>query len=464
MSTRPAPTLGHRVAARLGARGRVAEGDRVVVAVSGGLDSLVLLHLLRFAPELPSMELVAAHFDHRMREGSGADADWVAGLARAWQVPLERGAAARPPVSEASARDARYAFLEQVKARVAGRWILTAHHADDQAETVLFRLARGSGIAGLRGIPARRGALLRPLLSVWRTKLEGYARAQGITPRDDPTNRESRFARNLLRHEVVPRLAAVAPGVRRALVRLARTAAREERAWRSVLPSLAAPALVDREQGRIVLARDVLLEWPAALRARVLRSFVHSLGGRLDEAGTLALIEFTKLGASGRGRPLPGGVTVVREFDRIVLARGGTAEDDQSLEITAAGSGEGRLKVGGRRLIARWSVAAHAPDESRDPARQEMVSFPLERLVFPLHLRGWRPGDRIRLPYGSKKLKKLLGEARVPASERGRVAVLVDARDRVVWVAGIARETGTQPVPGEDCLQIGIEDDGRARP
>ena len=262
---------------------------------------------------------------------------------------------------------------------------------------------------------------------------------------------------------MVPRLAAVAPGVRRALVRLARTAAREERAWRAVLPSLTAPAMVDRDEDRIVLARDVLLGWPAALRARVLRSVVHSLGGRLDEAGTLALIEFTKLSASGRGRPLPGGVTVVREFDRIVLARGGTAEDEQTLEITAAGSGEGRLKVGGRRLIAHWFVAALAPDESRDPAQQKRASFPLERLAFPLHLRGWHAGDRIRLPYGSKKLKKLLGEARVPAGERGRVVVLVDARDRVIWVDGIARETGTQPAPGEDCLQIGIEDDGGAR-
>ena len=441
-----------RVAARLSAHGWLSAGDRVIVALSGGLDSVVLLHLLRFAAELPRTELVAAHFDHGMRSGSADDARWVAGLARAWDVPLELGAAHVPATSEESARDARYAFLDAVRARVDGRWILTAHHADDQAETVLFRIARGTGLAGLRGIPARRGPLLRPLLPFWREELEAYAGGARITPRLDPTNADPRFARNALRHELIPRMeSAVAPAARLALVRLARLAAREERAWTSLVREVLADAVVERALGRIVVARSVLLGYPSAVRARVLRALVHRLGFGLGEAGTRTAMEFTRTAASGRSRPLPGGLVLSREFDRLVLANTGAPDADEALEISTPGSGQGRFEMGGRRLAARWSL-------DRFPRAEP---FALARLVFPLRFRSWRPGDRIRLPYGSKKLKKLLGEARIPVSERGRLPVLVDGAERVLWLPDVTRGTGMEPAPGEEVFHIGVRDEGR---
>jgi tRNA(Ile)-lysidine synthase len=442
------------VAARLWARGRAARGDRVVVAVSGGLDSVVLLHLLRFAPELGGLDPVAAHLDHRMRPESADDARWVTELARAWAVPIELGAAPAVPRSEAEARDARYAFLEEVRARAGARWILTAHHADDQAETVLFRVARGTGVAGLRGIPVRRGALLRPLLSVWREELAEYAAAHGLAHRVDASNADPRFARNLIRHRVVPALVEAAPGARRSLVRLARVAAREERAWRVLLPGLLEAALLERSPERVVLARDALLGWPDALQARVLRRCARELGGGLDEAGTRSLIAFTKSGASGRSQPLAGGVVVAREFDRIVLERSGPRGEERPLEITAADAGQGVAEIGGRRWTARW--ARERFSAASDPARLVTAAFAVARLEFPLRLRGWRPGDRIRLPYGSKKLKKLLGESRIPMSERETLPVLADARGRVLWVPGVARDAASEPGPGEEFLQIGV--------
>lgn len=452
------PDLAARFGARLAARGKPVAGERTVIALSGGLDSLVLLHLLRFGPVHPRVPLVAAHFDHRMRPGSADDARWVAGLTRAWDVPLELGEASSRLASEEAARAARYQFLEAVRAQVGARWILTAHHADDQAETVLFRILRGSGLSGLRAIPARRGPLLRPLLSFWREELEAYARAARITPRVDPTNAELRYARNVLRHEVIPRLErAVAPGARHALVRLARLAAREERAWRALLPGLVESAVLERSRDRIVVARPVLLAYPSPVQARVLRNLVRRLGSGLDEAGTRAMVEFTRTGASGRSHPLPGGLNLMREFDRMVLARTGGWAPDEALEILAAKAGEGRFEVGGRLLTARWSL--EALPASACPGREE-ETFALARFAFPLRFRSWRPGDRIRLSYGSKKLKKLLGEARVPVSERGQIPVLVDGLDRVLWVAGIARGTGTEPVPGEEVLHVGVSDDG----
>lgn len=450
--------LAARVAARMSARGHLAAGDRLVVAVSGGLDSMALLHLLRFAPGLPRLELVAAHFDHRMRPESREDALWVEGLARRWKVPVEVGGTEVPLISEEAAREARYAFLEAVRVRTGARWILTAHHADDQAETVLFRIARGTGLAGLRGIPERRGAILRPLLSFWREELEAYVRSEGLTHRVDSTNEEQRFARNVLRHQVLPRMeASVAPGVRRALVRLARLAAREERAWRALIPGLVETVIVERTGDRIVLARSVLLGYPSAVGARVFRVLVRRLGSGLDEAGTRAAMEFTKSGASGRSHSLPGGVVLSREFEHLVLARARARRPDELLEIVTAGLGEGWFEVDGHRVSARWSLEALAPEWLT-----EQEAFASARIVFPLRFRSWLPGDRIRLPYGSKKLKKVLSEARIPVSGRGQVPVLVDGDARVLWLPGVARASGTEPVFGEETFHIGIRNEGRA--
>ena len=146
-----------------------------------------------------------------------------------------------------------------------------------------------------------------------------------------------------------------------------------------------------------------------------------------------------------------------REFDRLVLARAVARGSDELLEIGTAGSGEGWFEVDGRRVAARWSLEALAPEWL-----SEHEAFALARLAFPLCFRTWRPGDRIRLPYGSKKLKKVLSEARIPVSGRGQVPVLVDGAERVLWLPGVARASGTEPVPGEDIFHIGIRNEGRA--
>jgi tRNA(Ile)-lysidine synthase len=441
-----------RVGARMAARERPRDGERVVVAFSGGLDSLVLLHLLRFAPELPRTELIAAHFDHRMRAGSADDARWVAERALGWDVPLEGGAARTPPASEAAARDARYEFLESVRARVGARWIVTAHHADDQAETVLFRIARGTGLAGLRGIPERRGALLRPLLSFWRVELEAYARAHGLEPRPDPSNADPRFARNVVRAELLPRLeTAVAPAAKRALVRLARLSAREERAWRTLLAAPLAHVILEERRDRVVVAAPLWLGYPSAVRARVLRTLVRRLGGRLDEAGTQAATEFTRSAASGRSQPparRPRALTGVRPPG--AGARGG-AHPGRAAGDRRPGRGRGTLR--GRRappggaLVARSAAARGAVRALATPIPAPLPQSPTR--------------DRIHLAYGSKKLKKLLNEARIPLSERERVPVLVDGKERVLWLPGLARGAGTEPGPEEAVLHIGISDEDR---
>jgi len=428
----------------------VRAGDTLLVAVSGGLDSLVLLHLLRFNVDLPAFGLQAAHFDHRMRRESEEDALWVRGLCRAWDVPLALGAAQTTPQGEEEARARRYEFLAGARDRLGADWLLTAHHADDQAETVLFRTLRGTGLRGLAGIPRHRSpGILRPLLSFSRTELEVYARATGIRAREDPTNSNLAIPRNYIRHVALPGLEeSVAGGARAGLRRLARLAEENERAWESLVPGLL-DGLVKEEEGEILVVRSSLLTYHPTVQARMLRAVVRRRGVELSEAGTRKVLEFTRIGASGRSIPLPGGLRLYREFDRFRLAPSEDPGTDTPLVMHGSGEGAGELIVGGRRFAVRWG----GPD-----AQQMEMALPLSpgRLRFPLRLRRWAPGDRIRLPYGTKKVKKLLREAGIPLGERRGVAVLVDAEGEVLWVAGLAVSVRARPRETEAPFFVGI--------
>ena len=409
-------------------------GETLVVALSGGVDSVVLLHLLRFTPHLPALTLVAAHVDHGMRPDSEGDASWVAGLCHAWNVPAEVRRLDHPPATEAEARTARYAALEEVRVAHQAQRVLTAHHADDQAETVLFRVLRGSGLRGLQGIPERRGpALWRPLLPFTRDEIVAYARSVGLSWREDPSN-VGGYARNVLRHQVLPLVeATVAPGARRALRGLARRARDDEAAWRSLEPGILTQVGVRDEPDGYSLDRSALLTLHRAVRARVIRGLVRRLGGGLDDAGTRLAVEFTSSGTSGGKLSLGGGIWLGRELERLVVLRGEVPPQDSPATVPGPGKGEDRALLGGRAYNVDWDVAW-----SGSPlAGGEW--FDTSGVAFPLTVRGWQPGDRIRLAYGSKKLKKVFLEARIPAGDRPRTPVLVDASGAVLWVPGVAR-------------------------
>jgi tRNA(Ile)-lysidine synthase len=342
-----------------------------------------------------------------------------------------------------------------MRARHAAAVVLTAHHADDQAETVLFRALRGTGVRGLRGIAPRSRLRIRPLLPFWREELEAYAEAVGLSWRDDSTNVALDRARNVLRHVVLPRCEAdVAPGARRALVRLARHAAADQEAWEAVERTLLAGVLEEASPDRIRLARAALLAYDPAVRALLLRACARRLGVDLPEAGTRVAMEFTSRGGSGRMIRLPGRLVLARSFERLELARGSgepaVTHAYEALRVEDPSAGTGEAIVGGRRLRVHWG-----PRGARGPLTE---GFDPGALRFPLRLRGWRPGDRMRLRYGTKKVAKLMAEARVPLEERHRVAVLADGDGRALWVPGVARSADAVPVPGHGEFYIGVED------
>ncbi len=429
-------------------------GSRVLVALSGGLDSLVLLHLLLAHETDLCVQVTAAHFDHRMREGSRADARWTRALCRELRIHFLTAAASQALRSESDARAERYRFLRRAARRVDASRIVTGHHADDQIETLVFRLARGTGMRGMRGIPRRRGCLVRPLLPFRRAELEEYAASVGIEAREDPSNRDRRFARNRLRHDLLPRLSAMDPELPRRLLETAASAELAEAAWNGVLERLASRVVLHESEASIELARPVLLSYHPHITARLLRVVCRRVGCVPGRAGTRAALAFISSGCSGRAISLAGGWRLEREFDRLCVRRasvsGATGVEDRPLLIETL-AGEGSAWVGGRRLLVRWGSLA-------EEATPDQAALASSALRLPLELRGWRPGERIALPCGTKKMKKLLAERRVGVRARRRAAVLVDAEGRVLWVAGVVRRAGVEPVPGESVFRITVRD------
>lgn len=433
------------------ARRFFSPGDRLLVAVSGGVDSLTLLHLLRFTGALPTLDLVVGHFDHRMRAESGRDALWVRGLADAWGLDSTIGEAGAPLKGEEEARVARYDFLERTMATLGSRWILTAHHEDDQAETILFRIVRGTGLEGLGGIPEQRPpGILRPLLPFAKDRLVAYAHAVGLRPRWDPSNVDGGFARNVLRNDILPRLErGVAPGARRSLIRLGRTARADETAWTAALDKLDEHLIVRASDDRIEVDRPSFLAYPPELRSRALRAWARRLGARLTEGGTRSAVAFTTSGASGRECPISGSVRLVRSFDRFVLETLSNPGRDRWLQIDEPGEGRGGFEIGGRTGTAVWSM------DDLSTGRW-LERFGTADLELPVRVRAWCPGDRIRYSYGSKKLKKVFGEARIPRDGRARMPIVVDGQGRVLWVPGVTRSSLVPPGDKGKTLTISV--------
>src|SRR5213079_1967464 len=258
----------------------LGEPGIALAAVSGGADSVALLDLLHtLTPEL-RLSLVVAHVDHGIRSDSGTVARAVGELAERYELPFELGELRLgPDATETVARRARYAWLAEVQRRRAARYLVTAHHRDDQVETILLRLLRGSAPAGLAGMPARaRGGLVRPLLAFTHLDLVEHVTARGLPVHHDPANRDPRHLRSWVRTVLLPLVSArLGEGARADLARAGRAAALERRAWDRVLRHLPDLDLQMHEDGFDV-ARGGVAGYDNALAVAVLRAAARRAG------------------------------------------------------------------------------------------------------------------------------------------------------------------------------------------
>ncbi|MDX1624771.1 MAG: tRNA lysidine(34) synthetase TilS [Gemmatimonadota bacterium] len=435
----------------------------MLVALSGGGDSTALLHLLVDMAPQRRLRLVAAHFDHGLRPESSAEAHEVAARSEAAGVPCRVGrAAGELTPDQAALREARYAFLRESADEAGADRIATAHQADDQVETVLFRMLRGTGLAGLAGIPARRGSIVRPLLPFGRDELRSWLERRDAPYLDDPSNRDPRWARPRIRRELLPALEAAWDEAAGRLGEVARAAGRADaaldaRAGRTV-ERARRPSPRWGWHEAVALDRPVLRTTIPEIRGRAVRLLAERTGVTLSGGGTRQANQFISEGRSGGRVDLGGGLVLAREFDRFVIGRPASDRPDTTLSIDGGAPGRGTLAVGGRRVAVRWRTHRVPADGALGGDADRVVTLSERRLGFPLRLRGWTDGDRLRTGSGTRKLKELFREARVPESHRSRLVVAEDGDGTLVWVEGIGRDPELAPRAGDRAFSLRSED------
>lgn len=391
-------------------------GSRVLCAVSGGADSMCLLHLLSRREDL---SLVCAHFNHQLRgEESDRDEAFVREICGQWNIPLTVGRgdvkafAKREKLSlEEAGRTLRYTFLFRAAEEELCDWIATAHNAEDNAETLLLHLLRGSGLNGLTGIFPQRGKLVRPLLATSRREIETYLAQYGIPHREDSTNADDSYTRNRVRHQLLPLLEEMNPG----FVRRLTSAIPRLRADNDYLNDLARQLLTKTEhrENKLVLPAALLSQAPVPVASRAVRLLLAwAMGGNWDcsAAHLEAVLELCRSSSPSAQVSLPHGLTARREYGLLILAH----------DLPARFLAPMPLREGSNFLPGLpWTVVLQAP--------------PWPGLV----VRSRRTGDMFTLPNGhTKTLKKLFIDQKLPRSERERIPVVADDQG-VIAVAGL---------------------------
>ncbi|HEU4892570.1 MAG TPA: tRNA lysidine(34) synthetase TilS [Vicinamibacterales bacterium] len=419
-------------------------GARVLVALSGGPDSVALLHILRTLEARGELVVAgAAHFNHQLR-GAEADADesFCRDLAAGTGIPFLAGradVAARVRESgrslEDAARQARYKFLNEAADSAGADAIAVGHSLDDQAETFLLRLIRGAGPAGLAGIRPRAGRVVRPLLDISRVELRQYAAEHGLGFRDDSSNADVRIPRNRVRLELLPQLSQFSPAIAATLAREA-ALAREDEEFLDRLAIESAASIVLVESGNVTVDVAGLTALPPALASRVTRKAVAAAApGRfigfqhIDD-----LLELARSGAEGAAVALPG-VTAVRRGPRIVFGIVSDRPFSNSFRFP--------LSIPGEVAVPGWALSAARIEEPEEvtppPARGNTAVVAAAPLRGPLAVRSRRPGDVFR-PLGmhgrGRKLQDFLVDRKIARADRDSLPLVVDQDDRIVWVVG----------------------------
>lgn len=393
-------------------------GTRVLCAVSGGADSVCLLHML-FQRE--DISVVAAHYNHQLRgQESDRDEQFVRELCGKWGIPLMVGrgdvkafARNEKRSTEEAGRILRYGFLVQTAEAEGCDRIATAHNADDNAETMLLSLTRGTGLTGLTGIPFRRENIVRPLLGMTRREILSYLEQHHIPHREDSSNRDERYARNRLRVKVMPVLRHLNP---LAAEHMANTAAQLAEIDRYLDENTKVFLSQVRESpGRVSLPTDVLFQAPKVLRPRIIFQLLDRLGVGRKDFRSVHLEAILSLSPGG-SLDLPHGLTARREYEDLIL----TTRKDTSPVWEAFVPKAGENPVPG----TAWTVVLSAP--------------PWPGLV----VRSRRTGDEITLPNGHRRnLKRLFIDKKIPRLERDMIPVVADG-EGILAVAGLGPNPG----------------------
>lgn len=418
-------------------------GGTVLCALSGGRDSMAMLHILSMLVEEGGFRIAAAHFNHRLRPTADRDEGFVRNWCQERDIPLTCGAgdvkafAAREGLGiEEAARKLRYAFLETAARDMGADRIAAAHHREDNAETVLLHLLRGTGLQGLGGIAPVRGKIVRPLLETSRAEIDEYVTRNTLPYVEDESNQDARFTRNRLRLEVLPLLEEISPGCGGRIAAAAELLREENdhlcREAEALVPEV--------ENDAIVLPIPVLDRQDRTVQRRLVRTMGRKLGVELTKAQTEAVLSLK----TGGCLDLPEDLCAVRKPHRLILQK-------QSLLPPPLVLHEGEQDWG------RWKITLERRTGPMENAPDQIV---LRDTVGELAVSVWDGTGRLAVENGSRTIKRLFADAGVPVERRREYpAVLLDGK--VAAVFGVAVDWEYRPQKEGTCLVITLEPSGR---
>ena len=421
----------------------ISSGDRIVVGVSGGPDSVCLLDILNKLRNDLDIELIVAHFDHGFRpDEDGNETRVVESMAVSLGLPFEMQKAGFNMEGTGSleemARYARYCFFNEVKDKYSARKIATGHTLNDQAETVLMRLLRGSGASGLAGIPpVRDDRIIRPLINLTRDEVLSYAVLKGLKYVTDSSNLETHFLRNRIRLEVLPQLKEIQPRVIELLGQTAEIMKRDDAWMEAEATAWMEKAAEISQDFRVKIPLSSFKQLPEALKYRIIRNALKISGGTLRRISLQHIEDVISMVTGEKPQAkihMPNGLVVARRYDQLVFDAGGE-EGSSEYSYTLDGTGIFHLEAPGYTISIRETEKTKIPDISNSPWSAFLDA---DQITYPLEIRNFRPGDRF-IPFGMsghKKLKDLFIELKVPSEDRSRIPILT-YNNKPIWVCGI---------------------------
>jgi len=422
----------------------VEPGDKIIIGVSGGADSLALLNIFHEIKALFSLQLVAAHVHHGLRgKDADADAEFVEQICRDWQIPFYlkradvRKLAADWGISEEEAgRRVRYEFFDQLLRDLNGQKIALGHHRDDQAETILFNLIRGTGIKGLQGMkPVREGKIIRPLLQISKEEIEQYCYEKGLKFRVDATNEENVYVRNRIRNVVIPYIKKhFNPNFSDSLVRMGDILAEEDQ-FLSCYTEELFNKWATISAGEISIPLEFLNDCCKAIRRRVIRLAVERMAGSMKDISYTHIEQILNIALDssvGSMLDLPGNLRVKKDYEMLCFSSSKNSDSFSAFQYP--------IPVPGRVHIEDLNVEITCRRVDRPDVLNRgpwCIYIDSDKIKGSLWVRNRRDGDRFQ-PLGmkgTKKLKDYFIDRKIPRDQRDAIPLVVD-ESNIVWVAG----------------------------
>lgn len=409
--------------------------DKIIVAVSGGIDSVTLLDLC--AQKFPAKNLVIAHANHGLRKESAKEEKFVENIAKKYGVAFEPVNLNLKNASEETSRNKRYQFLHHIKEKYGAKYIAVAHHANDQAETVLLKLARGTGPTELWGMKEVEADLWRPLLSVPKKEIKAYAKKRNLKHVTDTSNQDLKYARNRIRKNVIPELEKINP-------KFISTITSETTLGQELENYISAESKKNTSENIIDLKK--LKKLDPFLQKQVIFECLKKFTPRDSGIYQKNVAEILKIAyAKGNKQTKIAGFTIAKNYDKIVF-------DFRSQRTQKRAD----IKLG-KNEFNGWVLLAS--EKTNEKSRKNNVLLPAE-YVDKIFVRVWQSGDKIKTKSGTKKLQDVFTDKKVPKDERDRWPIVIIGKE-IVWVPGLQASNRALSRSKNKCLKIEVKSEKR---